>query len=288
MRDYETISFIRFFRIAGMAALIPFCISLFAIGIINYADDGRIIFSENMAQYKHAVFLALADRPFPMEQKLAVYELSGIEAGNYLRESLQIGWTLPQGIHYLARGYEYASTGHDGRTTVDFIQKLYRLSRIPPSFANAVTNISGQYISTFIESEIALLEQVHQGKAEIPPLEGSELPWFPPYSLLIIGIVCQLAAFCSFLTLVNAYDPWWRQLPWQKVWPWFGMLILLPSALPVMIITGGWKLIGEGASNVIARCKGFSIKRKQGTVTGDEFVRDAYNSIENIKRRISV
>ncbi len=240
VRDRGYVKESQFWGPVLVTAFALFCIcSIFLVGI-RVHDEG----TKKSLQYKEAVFTALAGQSTDSYKKLGQKTAEIVEIGSYLRQQWDKGQTSILKDTAWIYGVDYL----DNERSIEGVRSknLLILKETPPQVMLMGTH---KYWRKMLENswDIQMIQELLSKKRTKPPnWKGFNPPHLPNWLGWSVFLLTQLV--CFFVYLISRYDDgyssWWNrcypwyQLPWRRGWPVLGMALLMPGALPLIMIDG--------------------------------------------------
>lgn len=252
-----------------------FLIFFFATLFHSYA---RSEYKSGSLQYKRGVFCGVTGKSLPLDVEINNYFVSGRAVGMYFSDSAHAGIGLEKSIWFLSRtkGLNINSAGN-----LEWFKNTYGISDpIPQSILQASKEVKDVRFSS---EEMSALAQALEGKGGAPE-------WYETFSNIppwvnwwVFFFVIQSGAFFAYFVRSLSREFVWYRFPWNTWWPYFGILLLMPGALPVMALCGGFESIFRGA----ARAKEYMSRAPRNHLhEADVLIATARDRMAKLQKRV--
>lgn len=223
------------------AAAALFIIWLIVMSALNVKNEG----AKKSLQYKEALFTALAGQPADHYKKLDQETKEMVEIGSYLRQQ----WDQGQTTILKDTAWVYGVELDPNNSSAAQNKSLLLLQDTPPQVILMGANKDWRRMTMNSWDAQIIKELLSKQKTTVPnwkdfnPRLPSWLGWPALFLSQLISFLFYLVSFEEkYCDIWNRNYPW-HQLPWRRGWPILGMALLMPGALPLIVLYGffeGW------------------------------------------------
>lgn len=200
--------------------------------IVAKRDD-----TADFLQDKKLVFLAAADKVEKIEP--SERKLKAVDLGKHIREEYLKGKPLDEIIKMVKKAEETIYNHGQSEAVLEQLAKNLKIPEVTKSLLSAAKS---EWVNKLDNKEIIALKLVLDGKNAIPKTYD-EYEKEPVWLYFMIILTTQFGMFFGHLTKFGLS---WYCFPWMHIWPFFAILIMLPGALPLIIIMSITNLIRAG------------------------------------------
>lgn len=194
---------------------------------------------------KEALFTAAAGQASQKYEQAGSSILEIVKYGQWLREQIKTGKTVKQLLNQskqMALFFQSTSSRDEDREKA----RLLLEGKLPEPLILAGSNTRWQEM---LENQwnMQVLTELLEGKRKEVPRWNLNFPPVPAFLIWLWPLAAQLIAFTSYWLFGQCQDLGyvredyhhgyflnWHHLPWGKIWPVVGLILLLPGALPLL------------------------------------------------------